>query len=133
MGKGFRPLRTWTANLVVSLLGTVIVASTGNAATIQIPGDLGLPQTCHYVPPHEDFGIVSIKKKDDNSIEVRGLRGVEGPIVLYYKGKFHNGQHIFMKDDSGLPPELKLLQDGGDSVFYGGDTWGYEVHCDVTN
>jgi hypothetical protein len=33
---------------------------------------------------------------------------------------------------SRLPPEVKLLKNGGDIVFYG-DTWGYIVRCDVTN
>jgi hypothetical protein len=118
--------------LSLLILSNLILASAGNADALTIPSGLSLPQTCKYTSPHEDFGTVYIERNDEISVKVTGLEGVSGAVVLHYTGTFPNGQMVFLQDDTGLPPEVKLLQDGGDSVFYG-DTWGYDVHCDVTS
>jgi hypothetical protein len=117
--------------------GLAVAASLGGAAgaALKIPSELRLPQTCKYLPPHEDFGTVALTRNDESSLTATGLEGADGPVVLRYAGSYvsPNGQvRVFLKDDSGLPPEVKALDDGGDTVFYG-DTWGYEVHCDAAN
>ena len=123
------------ARVAVLGLGTAIFGGMASAAAYKIPNGLSLPQTCEYLPPHANLGTVSIEKNDGSSIIAAGLNGTDGPVVLYYKGTYESptGQvGVFMEDDSGLPPEVKLLNEGGNTMFYG-NTWGYEVHCDATN
>jgi hypothetical protein len=112
------------------ILGASFFGGDGSAATLPAPSGLRLPQSCKYLPPHEGFGTVIINQNDLNSIRVTGLEGVNGPIVLYYRGTFSSGEIVFMKEGRNLPPEVKLLPAGGDTVFYG-NTWGYSVHCEV--
>lgn len=115
----------------VFVLSMSIFESGVIAAERNFPSNLRLPQICKYTVPHDDFGTVYIEKNNEASIKVTGLRAATKLFLMNYMGTFSNGQIIFMKDNSGLPPEVKLLPNGGDTVFYGGDNWGYDVHCDV--
>lgn len=114
------------------ILGTSILGNIGYADEPQIPSDLNLPQLCLPTHPHEDFGPVHIEQNDERSVRVTGLYYTEGgPLILVYEGTYPNGQMVFALEDEGpFPPRVKLLVNGGKTVFYGG-TWGYSVLCEV--